>query len=288
MASEVGVLDIPARTSSSRSGCTWQDLSRRHRAGTGIIADERSRNSSPASSLREWLQQHLIAIEDVPDAPFLPPPDHQTVLRGSRRLLHAGRRVALLAHMARAGEDAPSMGTDTPLAALSTPRLLYDYFKQLFAQVTIRPSIPSEELVTSMESTVGPERIFSCRTGSCRPINILYPIIDNDQLAKLRHIQDHPHLRFPSVTLPMIYGPARGRCRARAGDGAFAGAGECRSRRGQYHPDSVDRGVTEMRADPACSRPRAFTTTSCGKARGRVARCSSRRAMPVKSITWRS
>jgi glutamate synthase (ferredoxin) len=113
--------------------------------------------------------------------------------------------------MAKNGEEAlGSMGTDTPLAALSDrPRLLYDYFKQLFAQVTNPPlDAIREELVTSMESTIGPERnLLEPEPESCRQINVRYPIIDNDQLAKLRHIQIEG---FRSITLPMIYDPKDG------------------------------------------------------------------------------
>ena len=98
----------------------------------------------------------------------------------------------LLRPMALGGEEPiGSMGTDTPLAVLSErPRLLYDYFKQLFAQVTNPPlDAIREELVTSMESTIGPERnLLQPEPESCRQIGIKYPIIDNDQLAKLRHI----------------------------------------------------------------------------------------------------
>jgi glutamate synthase (ferredoxin) len=102
------------------------------------------------------------------------------------------------------------MGTDTPLAVLSDrPRLLYDYFKQLFAQVTNPPlDAIREELITSMESTVGPERnLLNPEPESCRQINLRYPIIDNSQLAKLRHIR----LRgFSAVTLPMLFRAADG------------------------------------------------------------------------------
>ena len=79
------------------------------------------------------------------------------------------------------------MGTDTSLAALSDrPRLLYDYFKQVFAQVTNPPlDAIREELVTSMESTIGPEgNLLDPRPESCRQIKIKYPVIDNDQLAQ--------------------------------------------------------------------------------------------------------
>ena len=90
-------------------------------------------------------------------------------------------------------EPIGSMGTDTSLAVLSDrPRLLYDYFKQLFAQVTNPPlDAIREELVTTMESTVGPEgNLLEPRPESCRQIKIKYPIIDNDQLAKLRYVYE--------------------------------------------------------------------------------------------------
>ena len=90
--------------------------------------------------------------------------------------------------MATNGDEAiGSMGTDTSLAALSDrPRLLYDYFKQLFAQVTNPPlDAIREELITSMESTIGPEgNLLDPRPESCRQIEIQYPVIDNDQLAQ--------------------------------------------------------------------------------------------------------
>ena len=109
-----------------------------------------------------------------------------------------------------AEEPLGSMGTDTPLAVLSQrPRLLYDYFKQLFAQVTNPPlDAIREELVTSMESTIGPERnLLRPEPESCRQIVIKYPIIANDDLAKVRHTTVPG---FRSVTLPMLYAAAEG------------------------------------------------------------------------------
>src|SRR4026209_785187 len=102
------------------------------------------------------------------------------------------------------------MGPAPPLAVLSDrPRLLYDYFKQLFAQVTNPPlDAIREELVTSMESTIGPERnLLRPEAESCRQIVIKYPIIDNDDLAKVRHTTVPG---FRSVTLPMLYAAAEG------------------------------------------------------------------------------
>ena len=115
----------------------------------------------------------------------------------------------LLPPMADRGEEPiGSMGTDTPLAVLSDrPRLLFDYFKQLFAQVTNPPlDAIREELVTSMGSTIGPERnLLQPEPESCRQIKIQYPIIDNEHLAKLRHLRsDSP---FRSMTLPLLFDP---------------------------------------------------------------------------------
>jgi glutamate synthase (ferredoxin) len=89
------------------------------------------------------------------------------------------------------------------------PRLLYDYFKQLFAQVTNPPlDAIREELVTTMESTVGPEgNLLEPGPESCRQIQIKYPIIDNDQVAKLRYVYEPA---FKSTTLPMLYDASKG------------------------------------------------------------------------------
>jgi glutamate synthase (ferredoxin) len=108
-------------------------------------------------------------------------------------------------------EAVGSMGNDTPLAALSgKPRLLFDYFKQLFAQVTNPPlDAIREELVTSMGSTIGPERnLLKPEPESCRQICIKYPIIHNDQVAKLRCLP--PDSPFRSATLSMLFDPAKG------------------------------------------------------------------------------
>jgi len=102
------------------------------------------------------------------------------------------------------------MGTDTSLAVLSNrPRPLYDYFKQLFAQVTNPPLDQiREELVTSMESTVGPERnLLMPEPESCRQIVLKDPVITNEELAKLAHVSERG---FKALTLPMLYPVADG------------------------------------------------------------------------------
>ncbi len=208
MASEVGVLDIPAANIRIKERLHPGRILLVDTAQGRIIADEEIKSDlARAQPYAEWLRDNLVRIEDVPAAPYLPPPDHDTVLRRQRAFGYTQEDLKLvLGPMASAGEEpVGSMGTDTPLAVLSArPRLLYDYFTQLFAQVTNPPlDAIREELVTSMESTIGPEgNLVKPRPESCRQINITYPIIDNDQLAKLRHIA----LRgFESVTLPMLY-----------------------------------------------------------------------------------
>jgi glutamate synthase domain-containing protein 2/glutamate synthase domain-containing protein 1/glutamate synthase domain-containing protein 3 len=213
MASEVGVLDVAPENVLLKERLHPGKIFLVDTAQGRIISDEEIKDKlAHEFPYADWLQQHLIAIEDVPDAPYLPPPDHETVLRRQQTFGYTQEDVSmLLAQMARAGEEPlGSMGTDTPLAALSQrPRLLYDYFKQLFAQVTNPPlDAIREGLVTSMESTIGPERnLLEPEPESCRQINVRYPIIDNDQLAKLRHISLPG---FRSTTLPMIYDPREG------------------------------------------------------------------------------
>jgi glutamate synthase (ferredoxin) len=212
MASEVGVLDIPAENIVLKERLHpgrifLVDTSR----GRIVSDDEVKRELASAHPYREWLS-HLIDIEDLDPAPYLPPPSHETVRRRQQLFgyTHEDLRL-LLSPMAAAGEEPiGSMGTDTSLAALSDrPRLLYDYFKQVFAQVTNPPlDAIREELVTSMESTIGPEgNLLDPRPESCRQIKIKYPVINNEQLARLRHVYDPG---FRTVRIPMLFDVRQG------------------------------------------------------------------------------
>src|SRR5262245_2730761 len=248
MASEVGVLDVPPENILVKERLHPGRILLVDTAQGRIISDDEIKEQlARERPYADWLQEHLVAIEDVPDAPYLPPPDHATVLRRQQSFGYTQEDVSLLlAHMAKAGEEPlGSMGTDTPLAALSErPRLLYDYFKQLFAQVTNPPlDAIREELVTSMESTIGPERnLLEPEPESCRQINIRYPIIDNDQLAKLRHI----NLRgFKSVTLPMIYDPRDGGAALERAMDRLRAQASAAVRSGHTILILSDRGVTE-------------------------------------------
>jgi glutamate synthase (NADPH/NADH) large chain len=121
----------------------------------------------------------------------------------------------ILAPTARTGtEPLGSMGTDTPIAVLSVrPRLLFDYFQQLFAQVTNPPlDAIREEVVTAVGTSVGPEgNLLAPGPDSCRQLVLPFPIIDNDDLAKIIHINDentHPHLA--AVVISGLYRVADG------------------------------------------------------------------------------
>jgi len=213
MASEVGVLDIPPEEILIKE--------RLHPGriflvdtGQGRIIDDAELKHTLATErpYGDWLRQHLVRLEEVPAPPHVHEPDHETVLQRQQIFgyTHEDLRI-LLAPMARTGhEPVGSMGTDTSLAVLSArPRLLYDYFKQLFAQVTNPPlDAIREELVTSMESTVGPERNL-CRPEpeSCHQIVITDPVLNNYELAQLRHITWQG---FRAVTVPMLFPVAEG------------------------------------------------------------------------------
>ena len=151
----------------------------------------------------------------------LPEREHVVFSRGSvlRRqqvfgYTHEELKV-ILAPMASSGaEPLGSMGTDTPIAVLSArPRLLFDYFQQLFAQVTNPPlDAIREEVVTSVGTSVGPEgNVLEATAESCRQLTLPFPILDNDELAKIIHINDDgafDHLR--SIVVAGLYRVADG------------------------------------------------------------------------------
>ena len=164
MASEVGVLDIPPENILLKERLHPGRIFLVDTAQGRIVADEEIKRelAARASVRASGSTSNLVDIEDLPDAP-VPAAARATrpSCSGSRRSATRTRTCALLlAPMATtARRPIGSMGTDTALAVLSDrPRLLYDYFKQLFAQVTNPPlDAIREELVTSMESTIGPE-----------------------------------------------------------------------------------------------------------------------------------
>jgi len=212
MASEVGVLDIPPEDVLVKERLHPGRIFLVDTAQGRIIADEEIKAELAAEHpYGEWLRQHQVRLENLAPAP-LGESDHATVL--TRQLAfgytHEDLRI-LMVPMARQGEEPiGSMGTDTALAVLSDrPRPLFDYFKQLFAQVTNPPLDQiREELVTAMESTIGPERnLLRPEPESCRQIVLKDPVLSNDDLAKLAHVSE---LGFKATTLPMLFPSAGG------------------------------------------------------------------------------
>jgi glutamate synthase (ferredoxin) len=213
MASEVGVMNIPPENILIKERLHPGRIFLVDTAQGRIIDDAELKQAlATERPYQEWLAQHLIPLEKVPPPPHVPEPDHQTVLQRQQVFgyTHEDLRI-LLAPMATAGQEpVGSMGTDTSLAVLSNrPRLLYDYFKQLFAQVTNPPlDAIREELVTSMESTIGPERnLLKAEPESCHQITIKAPVLNNYEVAQLRHITVHG---FRSATLSMLFPVAEG------------------------------------------------------------------------------
>src|SRR5256886_616979 len=212
MASEVGVLDVPPSSVLVKERLHPGRIFLLDTAQGRIIDDEEIKAQLAAEHpYADWPRDHQALLENRPANP-VPAHDHDTVLQRQIAFgyTHEDLRILLLP-MAKNGEEpVGSMGTDTSLAVLSNrPRPLYDYFKQLFAQVTNPPLDQiREELVTAMESTVGPERnLLKPEPESCRQIVLKDPVLSNDQLAKLTHVGA---LGFKSLTLPMLWPFAEG------------------------------------------------------------------------------
>ena len=213
MASEAGVLDIPSdqivqkgRLQPGRMFLVDTEQGR-------IIEDEEiKRTMSKALPYRQWLNEHLVHLADLPEAPKVEGPDHETLLQRQIAFGYTfeDERV-IITPMARDGVEAiGSMGNDAALAVLSNkPRLLYDYFKQLFAQVT-NPPIDSirEEIVIAAESRLGSEgNLLHPEPSACRRVELKWPVLTNEEFAKIRRT-NLPGLK--TGVLPILFRVARG------------------------------------------------------------------------------
>jgi len=180
-----------------------------------IIADEEIKHSiAAAEPYREWLNQHLVDLSQLPDSVkadgHSPLPDNIVHLQTAFGYTFEDLRI-LLTPMARDGVEAVgSMGSDTPLAVLSDrPKLLYDYFQQLFAQVT-NPPIDSirEEIITSAVTTLGAEKnLLKPEPESCHLIRLKTPILTDAELAKLKGLNENG---FKSTTIASLFDPKAG------------------------------------------------------------------------------
>ena len=202
LASEVGVLDIPAenveRKGRLQPGKMFLvDIEQGRIIEDGAIKDGLA-NAAPYG---DWLHAGIVKLSELPAREHIVYP-HSSVVRRQRAFGYTEEDLRILVTpMAKSGmEPLGSMGTDTPIAALSDkPRLIFDYFSQLFAQVTNPPlDAIREELVTSLGTSMGPEHnLLDPGPSSCRQISLAFPVIDNDELAKIIHVNadgDHPGL----------------------------------------------------------------------------------------------
>lgn len=193
LASETGVLPIDESNIAARG---------RLEPGTMFLVDLDSGRIVPDAEIkstlaggapyREWLDEHMVRLEDLPEREHV---GHSTssVLRRQQTFGYTHEELSmLLTPMAVGGAEAiGSMGTDTPIAVLSQrPKLVFDYFTQLFAQVTNPPlDAYREELVTSLSAAIGPEPNFLADVPEhARKLVIPFPVLTSDQLAQIVHI----------------------------------------------------------------------------------------------------
>ncbi len=208
MASEVGVLDIPPDRVLQKGRLQPGRMFLVDTKAGRIIADEEIKEAIVKERpYQQWLDQHMLELDQISDEGHVPKVDHESILSRQQAFGYSFEDLRLLmVPMAKTGVEAiGSMGTDTPLAVLSDkPQTLFNYFKQLFAQVTNPPiDCIREEIVTSAETTIGSERnLLNPEPESCHLIELKSPILTNEELAKLRHI-DRPG--FKSITLPILF-----------------------------------------------------------------------------------
>ena len=207
-ASEVGVVNVsPERV--VRKGRLQPGRMLLVDTSLGRIVDDEEikRSLAAAAPYAQWLADGMVSLPDLPDREHVVH-SRESVLRRQQVFgyTHEDMKVIIAPMAKSAAEPIGSMGTDTPLAVLSArPRILFDYFKQLFAQVTNPPlDAIREEVVTSVGSTLGPEaNLLEATAENCRQLVLPFPIIDNDELAKIIHINDDgnmPHLRSAVVS----------------------------------------------------------------------------------------
>jgi glutamate synthase (NADPH/NADH) large chain len=173
-----------------------------------IVSDRELKNQlAGRQPYREWLAHNQITLDNLAEPARVHGSDHSTITLRQRAFGYTDEDVrTLMTPMAANGEEPiGSMGTDTPLACLSDkPQPLFNYFKQLFAQVTNPPIDPiREEMVMSLVSYIGTERNILAETPEhCHTLKLPHPILTNRDLEKLRRVSQGD---FLATTLPTLF-----------------------------------------------------------------------------------
>jgi len=213
MASEAGVLQIPPERIAVKGRLQPGRMFLVDTVEGRIVADEELKKKySGAHPYQKWLDEHHVLLEDLPEPPQGTEVTHQKVLRRQQAFGYTFEDLRfIIGPMANDGvQPLGSMGTDTPLAVLSQkPQLLYNYFKQLFAQVTNPPIDPiREEIVTATYTMVGKRGgLLQPTPESCALIKLEHPVLTDEQLEKLRHVN---RKGFHAETIPILFKAADG------------------------------------------------------------------------------
>ena len=195
LGSEAGVLDIPAERIVRKGRLQPGRMFLVDTAAGRIIEDDEVKAElAAAAPYQEWLDAGLIHLEDLPEREHVVHTP-ESVARRQQTFGYTQEDLrVILEPMATSGaEPIGSMGTDTPVAVLSgRPRMLFDYFQQLFAQVTNPPlDAIREEIVTSLGTVIGPEgNMLEATPEHCRQVVLPFPVIDNDELGKILNIRE--------------------------------------------------------------------------------------------------
>ncbi|MEI7743548.1 MAG: glutamate synthase large subunit [Chloroflexota bacterium] len=212
MASETGVLDIPAEDVIAKGRLQPGRMFLVDTAQGRIIPDDELKAGiTGAAPYAEWVRNGLVPLEDLPAPENVIGPDHETVLRRQEVFGYTTEDVRLIIDaMATTGADPiGSMGNDAPLAVLSErPQLLYNYFKQLFAQVTNPPvDAIREEIIMATDRGIGPEEnLLEPGATAAHQVTIPSPIISNAELARIRALDGGPVSHgFRTITLPILF-----------------------------------------------------------------------------------
>ena len=214
MSSEVGVLDIPPeqvlRKGRLQPGRIFLVDTEEQR----IVSDEDLKERIAAQApYEEWLRASMLHIDQLPTPVRAIHPDREMLIRRQEVFGYTSEDIKILiTPMASTGNEAVgSMGTDTPLAVLSErPQPLFNYFQQLFAQVTNPPvDAIREEIIMSSDTSVGPEaNLLEAGPEHCRQLSVPSPILTNDELAKIRGLDGSPAARgLKAIKLPTLFNP---------------------------------------------------------------------------------